>query len=107
MSSDAHSGGQELRITAALSHILATQRDALLPWAPVFMAIGIGAYFSLRSEPSVMLLATLGGLALMGGWIAARLSPVTAPFLWALVLVAAGVALAGARAHQVAGPQIG
>lgn len=107
MSSDAHSGGQELRITAALSRILATQRGALLPWAPVFLAIGIGAYFSLQTEPSVMLLSTLGGLALAGGWIASRLGPVSAPFLWALVLVAAGVALAGARAHQVAGPQIG
>jgi competence protein ComEC len=107
MSSDAHSGGQELRITAALSRILATQRGALLPWAPVFLAIGIGAYFSLQTEPSVMLLSTLGGLALAGGWIASRLGPVSAPFLWALVLVAAGVTLAGARAHQVAGPQIG
>lgn len=107
MSSDAHSGGQELRITAALSRILATQRGALLPWASVFLAIGIGAYFSLQTEPSVMLLSTLGGLALAGGWIASRLGPVSAPFLWALVLVAAGVTLAGARAHQVAGPQIG
>lgn len=107
MSSDAHSGGQELRITAALSRIPATQRGALLPWAPVFLAIGIGAYFSLQTEPSVMLLSTLGGLALAGGWIASRLGPVSAPFLWALVLMAAGVALAGARAHQVAGPQIG
>ncbi|OAN68481.1 competence protein [Rhodobacteraceae bacterium EhC02] len=94
-------------MTAALSRILATQRGALLPWAPVFLAIGIGAYFSLQTEPSVMLLSTLGGLALAGGWIASRLGPVSAPFLWALVLVAAGVALAGARAHQVAGPQIG
>lgn len=107
MSSDAHSGGQELRITAVLSRILATQRGALLPWAPVFLAIGIGGYFSLRSEPPVMFLASLGALALAGGWIASRMGPVAAPFLWALVLVAAGVALAGARAHLVAGPQIG
>lgn len=107
MSSDAHSGGQELRITGALSHILATQRGALFPWAPVFLAIGVGAYFSVRSEPSIMLLTTLGAVALVGGWIASRLGPVAAPFLWALVLVAMGVALAGARAHQVAGPQIG
>lgn len=107
MSSDAHSGGQELRITGALSHILATQRGALFPWAPVFLAIGVGAYFSVRSEPSIMLLTTLAAVALVGGWIASRLGPVAAPFLWALVLVAMGVALAGARAHQVAGPQIG
>ena len=107
MSSDAQSGGQELRITTTLSHVLGSQRGALLPWAPVFLAIGIGGYFSLRWEPSIMLLVALAGLALIGGWVAARAGPVAAPFLWALVLVAAGVAVAGARAHQVAGPQIG
>lgn len=107
MSSDAQSGGQELRITAAVAQAMAEQRGALMPWAPVFMAIGIGAYFSMTSEPPVMLLAALATLAFVLAALALRSGPILAPCLWALSLVAAGIAIAGARAHQVAGPQIG
>lgn len=83
------------------------QRGALFPWAPVFLAIGIGLYFALRWEPqpahyaATLCICAVAGIA---GW---RGGPVLGPLWWALALVAAGLCLAGARAHLVAGPQIG
>ena len=83
---------------------LLAQRGHLFPWTPIFLAIGIGSYFALRSEPDWQDYATvlaLGGacaaaaLRWPGGWSACA---------WALMLVAVGFCLAGLRAHRVAAP---
>ena len=79
------------------------QRGALVPWVPVFLGIGIGFYFLFPIEPGtwdwIVLVAQLGacGIALALGlrdW----------PVAVALILVLAGVALAGLRTNVVAGP---
>lgn len=85
---------------------LLAQRGGLFPWVPVFFGLGIGGYFTLPVEPSVGLLM---GLAIMGGGAAAvalRLPVSVAPLVWALCLMAVGLAVAGARAHLVAGPVV-
>ncbi|WP_102109907.1 ComEC/Rec2 family competence protein [Oceaniglobus roseus] len=80
------------------------QRGGLFPWVPVCLAIGIGCYFSLPAEPSAAIWVGLSAttLALVAGL--ARTGPARRPLLSALALVAAGVLLAGARAHLVAAP---
>lgn len=83
------------------------QRGALFPWAPVFLAIGIGLYFALRWEPQPVHYAAALCTCVLAGYAGWRSGPVAGPLCWALALVAAGICLAGARAHLVAGPQIG
>jgi competence protein ComEC len=79
-------------------------RGSLLPWAPVFLSLGIGPYFLLPREP---------GPAVWGAALAAFLAAVAmarrGPVLsrvpaMAAALVAAGFALAVLRAHAVSAP---
>ena len=83
-----------------------TQRGHLFAWAPLCLGLGVGIYFSLGWEPGLAHYATLLGLILIG-LVLTRWLGLWAPFVWAVVLVALGLCLAGARAHQVAEPVIG
>ncbi len=121
MSSGAGGRGQELQIVVAVQQTILAQRGYLFPWVPVCLAIGIGLYFALRWEPVAVHYAVLGAVALLAGGLAVWLkrslpsedapgfmaSQIAAPLCLALALVAAGFCIAGARAHLVAGPQIG
>lgn len=82
------------------------QRGGLFPWVPVFFGLGIGGYFALPMEPSVGLLIGLAGVGVGASAAALRLPVSVAPLVWALCLMAAGLAVAGARAHLVAGPVV-
>ncbi|MBK0329395.1 ComEC family competence protein [Rhodobacteraceae bacterium F11138] len=84
--------------------VLLGQRGHLFPWVPVFLALGIGCYFGIPTEPVLRdygIVAVCGALCVAaalrwpGGW---------ANLGWALALIAAGFTLAGWRAHRVAGP---
>ncbi|MCC6000777.1 MAG: ComEC/Rec2 family competence protein [Pararhodobacter sp.] len=83
---------------------LAAARGRLFPFAPVFLGIGIGLYFSLPSEPGatgfgmLAFLATGAGLAGITGPERLR------PLFIAVMLVAAGVLVAGWRTHASAAP---
>ncbi|MEM8629781.1 MAG: ComEC/Rec2 family competence protein [Pseudomonadota bacterium] len=83
------------------------QRGQLLLWAPVFLALGIGVFFALKTEPSQAVLAAAGlsGLMLfaLGLWWRATLA------MGCLVcgLVFCGIAVAGWRAQTVAAPVLG
>ncbi|MBS0563418.1 MAG: ComEC/Rec2 family competence protein [Proteobacteria bacterium] len=83
---------------------LEARRGQLLPWAPVFLSLGIGAYFSLPAEPGPLVLAGLSllGLALAAGSLRGPV-PLRLPAT-GLGLAAGGVLLAAARAHLVAAP---
>ena len=83
-----------------------TQRGHLFAWAPLCLGLGVGIYFSLGWEPGLAHYATLLGLILIG-LVLTRWLGLWAPFVWAVVLVALGLCLAGARAHQMAEPVIG
>ncbi|KEO61681.1 ComEC/Rec2 family competence protein [Thioclava indica] len=83
---------------------LTRARAKLFLWMPVALSLGIGAYFSARSEPSVPLYACVGMAGLLALWVWLR------GVEWArfpaaiLVLACAGFVLAGWRAHAVAAP---
>ncbi|MCH2077649.1 MAG: ComEC family competence protein [Rhodobacteraceae bacterium] len=85
---------------------LQRQRGHLITFAPVFLAIGIGAYFSADTEPARALygvaIAVLFGAAGAAHVFRHTLGPAFA----ALALVALGFALAGVRAHTLGGPII-
>ncbi len=94
------------RVWSVFPDMLLTQRGTLFPFVPIFLGVGIGLYFSLRIEPPVwalMICAALGLLALV--WHL-RSRSAFAPLICALAMVALGLALAGTRAHLVAGPVI-
>ncbi|MGA1179952.1 MAG: ComEC/Rec2 family competence protein [Marivivens sp.] len=96
-----------MRVVAKLELALWAQRGRLLLWAPVFLAMGIGLYFSLAEEPVAKEIAVVIVIAIVA-IIAARLSnPTFAPLLYALVLVCFGAGLASLRAHLVAAPVLG
>lgn len=73
----------------------------LLIWSPVFLSVGIGAYFSIRQEPSVLFLLAAGQIAAAFALAARHRGPWAAAQL-AVAMMLGGFALAGARAHLVA-----
>lgn len=79
-------------------------RGGLLPWAPVFLSLGIGPYFLLSREPGPMV---WGGtlFVLLATTVAALRGPALLRIpATAVALVAAGLLLAVWRAHSVAAP---
>ena len=96
------------RAAEAIGAAWLAQRGALFPWVPVLLACGIGAYFALREEPPVAALLLAGGagalLLVVALWRGREWS---GPPGVALALLLLGFAIAGARAHQVAGPVLG
>ncbi|UWQ60171.1 ComEC family competence protein [Leisingera caerulea] len=92
-----------MRLSAAIADLLQAQRGHLFPWIPVFLGAGIGAYFSLKSEPGWAVYAGLAAVSLLLAWGAVQRRPL-AFLCWAPAFAAAGLCLAGARAHWVAAP---
>ena len=92
---------------AGAAAALRAQRGRLVLWVPVCLGLGIGTWFALGAEPGPWSYAALVAAALALALLAHRAGEALAPVPWALALVAAGVVLAGARAHMVAEPVLG
>ena len=85
---------------------LAAARGRLLPWAPVSLAFGIGAWFAWPAEPGLSLYAW-AGLVLTGTALAGWRGPYNVrPFAVMLACLAAGFLAAGARGHLVQAPML-
>ncbi|WP_434286644.1 ComEC/Rec2 family competence protein [Celeribacter sp. SCSIO 80788] len=80
------------------------QRGRLFLWTPVFYAMGIGLFFALPDEPSRALLVVWLACAVALGLLLWRVPPQIAPFVIALLLVLAGLLIAGFRTQSVAAP---
>ncbi len=94
------------RASEAVAGAFDGQRGHLFSWVPVFLAIGIGGYFLLPVEPEAAAWWGLAGaLTLSAGALYAGL------WRWppavALVLMLAGVGLAGLRTAAVTEPILG
>lgn len=88
----------------AIEAFVEAQRDAAFLWAPVLLGIGIGIYFALPFEPVLpaMMIAPFWVLA----YVLSRkllLSSLRLSVI-GLLLIAAGLILASARAHRVGAP---
>lgn len=93
-----------MRVLALVEAAFLRQRGHLFVWAPVCLAIGIGVFFSLRFEPEPEGYAAVAAalvVAAVCGW---KLPAAWAPLATGLALIAAGLLLAGVRAHMVAEP---
>lgn len=90
-----------MRLGAAIIGALDSQRGTLFPWVPVLFGCGIGIYFSIRWEPGPehwrLVVALMAGLLVLGWRLGeGRRLVVSAP-----ILVLAGFAVAGLKAHLV------
>ena len=69
------------------SAVMLRQRGHLFCWVPVCLALGIGWYFSLRAEPSGVMLAAVACVVVVLAVVARALPEVTAPFAVGAALV--------------------
>ncbi len=83
---------------------LAAARGSLLPWAPVFLSVGIGGYFALPAEPEVAVWAMTAAVLAVCGLLGLRGPALTRVPSVAVALIAAGLILAVLRAHSIAAP---
>ncbi|MBE0455135.1 MAG: DUF4131 domain-containing protein [Roseovarius sp.] len=96
------------RTAEGIAAVWLVQRGALFPWVPVLFACGIGGYFALPAEPPGAALVVSGGLGVVVLVLALwRGREWSGPLGVAMAVVLLGFAIAGARAHQVAGPVLG
>ena len=90
-----------------LGGILSQQRGMLIGWVPVCLAIGVGTYFSLSSEPSLLMFggffAAMLAFAVLGFCLPEAVSPLVAGIAFCI----AGFLIAGVRTHSVSGPVLG
>ena len=86
----------------ALPAFAASERGRLFYWYPVFLGIGIGLYFSLSFEPTMMVAASVGGATAL--LFAAALRPAFRHFALTLAFVGLGFALACFRTGIVSAP---
>lgn len=92
------------RVWAWVQTELRGQQVHLFPWVPVLLACGIGLYFTLRWEPPLWSVQATGAAVVFLWSVLRRLPDRIRVLGLGLSLVSAGFALAGARAHMVAGP---
>jgi len=93
-----------MRILARIERILLEQRGHLFPWTPVFMAVGIGGFFLLKTEPEWPVYLGICAVAVLCAGLALRWPGGWSAVFWALALVALGFTLAGGRAHRMTAP---
>ncbi|WP_368183665.1 ComEC/Rec2 family competence protein [Aestuariibius sp. HNIBRBA575] len=92
-----------MHLREQIANALLMQRGHLFGWAPVFLGVGIGVWFSFGFEPQFIhysALAIVMGMCLIG----ARYSEMLGPALLGVALISLGMLLAGYRAHSLAEP---
>ena len=89
-----------------LNHLLDQQRGFLFPWTPVLFGTGIATYFGIRFEPEPLhwwAVVAAMAVVLALGWAREELRL----YATAALLLLAGFAVAGVRAHQVSEMKLG
>lgn len=89
---------------AGIGPMIAAQRGHMFVWMPVFLALGIGSFFSLRFEPTVLHYGAALALVLLLAGLARISGETFSPIAMAVLLVLVGILLAGARTHLRAAP---
>ena len=85
------------------AHFLELEEGRLFLWLPVFLAVGIGGYYSLLTEPSSLIVFGLWSFCLLSAIIIGRfLGWLTIPIL--IVSIASGFAFAKLRTELVRAP---
>ena len=97
-------GAWDRPIRRQFGNVLLAQRGQLLCWVPVCLALGIGCYFGLKVEPSLLYYISFGAVAFVFFCAAQWLPEEISPLAMAATLCLTGFILAGVRAHSVGGP---
>jgi len=93
-----------LRVVTSLRLSLLRQHGHLFCWVPVCLGLEIGVYFALPVEPAVAVSVGIGLISLSFVCLTIGQEADVGALLWMVALVLAGLCLARARAHRVAGP---
>ena len=99
-----------VRLRAVLAAVIAAitaARGGLFGFVPVFLALGIGVYFSLAQEPGAVFWGALAICAAVLAGLWWRGPEAGQPLALALLLMALGAGLGGARAQFVSAPVLG
>jgi competence protein ComEC len=88
-----------------LARILAAERNRLVLWTPVFLALGIGFYFSLEAEPPVWLGPSAFAISGMAWWLLRGRAFLRLAAM-GLLLACAGFSLIGLRTAWQQAPAI-
>lgn len=96
-----------MRLWSAITEILLRQRGHLFGWVPVCLALGVGLYFSLPAEPSVLVIGAVVFVILCFAGVARALPEQLSPLAVGAALICVGVLLASIRTHNVASPVLG
>ncbi|NRB04015.1 MAG: ComEC family competence protein [Rhodobacteraceae bacterium] len=80
------------------------QSDHFFEWAAVLFACGVGVYFALRFEPSLLLLGISAGFAALLVFARLVVPSGAITLLFGVALVILGAVYAGWRSHSVAAP---
>ena len=92
------------RTALRIAALVDAQRPHLALWSPVFLALGIGLYFALPTEPEPWMSAPLAAVLLLLAAGAVRAGPLGRVLVLALLLPGLGFGLAVLRSHRVAAP---
>lgn len=95
-----------MQAVATLQDILLAQRGRLFGWAPVCLALGIGIYFSFRTEPGAFVWWALAVGALISVMALRFLPLAVQPLVLGLVIVAAGIGLTKWQTWAVEAPTL-
>lgn len=94
----------QVQAVVLMQNAVARQRGQFPNWVPVGLGLGICGYFALRFEPSVAMLAALGGFAVLCLVFALVLGPTLRPLFALPVCIVSGVLIAAAHVHGVSAP---
>jgi competence protein ComEC len=86
---------------------LSQQRGMLIGWVPVCLAIGVGTYFGVSTEPSLLMFGGLFGVLLVCVVLGFSLPESVSPLAAGTAFIIVGILLAGVRTHNVSGPVLG
>ena len=92
-----------MQILLRVDQALQAQRGFLLPWVPVWLALGIGWFFGLQNDPGVLTWGLLG-IAILIALPLTRCRNGRALIAWAGLLIALGFLAAALRTTSVQAP---
>lgn len=85
-------------------HALAAARGLLFPWVPVLIALGVGLWFALPSEPGPLFYTVVVVIFLTTFGFSHYGPDVLRPVMIAVICLLLGILAAGIRAHTLAAP---
>jgi len=95
------------RALLAANQVFFEQRPRLFMWVPVWLAFGIGGYFSLGSEPSTLMQFSAVLLALTCTIPALIWRSIWRVVFWVPILISLGFMTANMRSHWVGASKLG